>query len=123
LSKSKEVLVDEEATLSVIKNQEFVAIRATEKLWPVLTTMKDQLHDLVRDGLIQEKDFTDWKVPGQHRIPTPGLGEIVLFNSSFEMVSACLLLLFSSFPLLFWHFSEPLDSEHCPSSVSVCSSL
>jgi hypothetical protein len=31
-TKSKEVLVDEEASLSVIKNQEFVAMRAAEKL-------------------------------------------------------------------------------------------
>jgi hypothetical protein len=51
-SKSKEVLVDEEVSLSVIENQEFVAMRATEKLWPVPTTTEDQLRDLVRDGLI-----------------------------------------------------------------------
>jgi hypothetical protein len=58
-SKSKEVLVDEEASLSVIENQEFVAMRAVEKLWPIPTTAEDQLRDLVKDGLIQEKDFTD----------------------------------------------------------------
>jgi hypothetical protein len=51
-SKSKEVLVDEEASLSVIKNQEFVTMRDAEKLWPVLTTTEDQLRDLVSDGLI-----------------------------------------------------------------------
>jgi hypothetical protein len=62
-SKSKEALVGEEASLSVIENREFVAMRAMEKLWPVPTTMEDQLHDLVRDGLIQVKDFADWKVP------------------------------------------------------------
>jgi hypothetical protein len=44
--------VDEEASLSVIENQEFVAMRAAEKLWPVPTTMEDQLRDLVKDGLI-----------------------------------------------------------------------
>jgi hypothetical protein len=58
-SKSKEVLVDEEASLSVIENQEFIAMRAVEKLWPVPTTTEDQLRDLVKDGLIQEKDFTN----------------------------------------------------------------
>jgi hypothetical protein len=63
-SKSKEVLVDEEASLSVIENREFIAMRAVEKLWSVLTTIEDQLHDLVKDSLIQEKDFADWKVPG-----------------------------------------------------------
>jgi hypothetical protein len=31
-SKSKEVLVDKEASLSVIENQEFIAMRTTEKL-------------------------------------------------------------------------------------------
>jgi hypothetical protein len=40
-SKSKEVLVDEEASLSFIENQEFVAMRAVEKLWPVPTTTED----------------------------------------------------------------------------------
>jgi hypothetical protein len=63
-SKSKEVLVDEEASLSFIENQEFVAMRAAEKIWPVPTTTEDQLRDLVKDDLIQEKDLTDWKPSG-----------------------------------------------------------
>jgi hypothetical protein len=44
--------VDEEASLSVIENREFIAMRAMEKLWPVLTTTEDQLRDLVKDDLI-----------------------------------------------------------------------
>jgi hypothetical protein len=40
-SKSKGVLVDEEASLSIIKNQEFIAMRAMEKLWPAPTMMED----------------------------------------------------------------------------------
>jgi hypothetical protein len=63
-SKSKEVLVDEETSLSIIENQEFITMRAAEKLWPILTTMEDQLCELVNDGLIQEKDFADWKILG-----------------------------------------------------------
>jgi hypothetical protein len=51
-SKLKEVLVDEEASLSVIKNWEFITIRVAEKVWPVPTTIEDQLCDLVKDGLI-----------------------------------------------------------------------
>jgi hypothetical protein len=39
-------------------------MRAVEKLWPILTTMEDQLRELVNDGLIQEKDFADWKILG-----------------------------------------------------------
>jgi hypothetical protein len=51
-SKSKEALVDEETSLSMIENQEFVAIWATEKLWPVPTMMEDQLHELANYSLI-----------------------------------------------------------------------
>jgi hypothetical protein len=85
--------VDKEASLSVIENQEFIAMRAAEKLWLVPTTTEDQLCDLVKDDLIQE-DFADWKVLGQHRVPTPSPGEIVLLSLSFELASACLLLPF-----------------------------
>jgi hypothetical protein len=56
--------VDEEASLSFIENQEFVAMRAAEKIWPVPTTTEDQLRDLVKDDLIQEKDLADWKPSG-----------------------------------------------------------
>jgi hypothetical protein len=48
-SKSKEILVDEEVSLSVIENQDFVAMRATEKIWPSPSTMEDQLRELVSD--------------------------------------------------------------------------
>jgi hypothetical protein len=51
-SKSKEALVDEKASLSFIENQEFVAMRVAEKIWPVSSTTEDQLRDLVKDGLI-----------------------------------------------------------------------
>jgi ATP phosphoribosyltransferase regulatory subunit HisZ len=51
-SKSKEVLVDEEALLSIIENQDFVAIRALEKIWPSPSMTEDQLQELVGDGLI-----------------------------------------------------------------------
>jgi hypothetical protein len=40
-SKSKEVLVDEEASLSIIENQDFVAMRASKKIWPSPSTTKD----------------------------------------------------------------------------------
>jgi tRNA A37 threonylcarbamoyladenosine synthetase subunit TsaC/SUA5/YrdC len=33
-SKSMEVLVDAEEVLKVIENQEFIAMRATKKVWP-----------------------------------------------------------------------------------------
>jgi hypothetical protein len=36
-SKSKEVLVDEDVSLSVIENREFIAMRVAEMLWPVPT--------------------------------------------------------------------------------------
>jgi hypothetical protein len=58
-SKLKEVLVDEEVSLSVIENREFVAMRVVKNLWLVSTITEDQLCDMVSDGLIQEKDFID----------------------------------------------------------------
>jgi hypothetical protein len=51
--------------------------------------MEDQLRELVSDGLIQEKDFANWKILGQHRFPTPGPGDIVLFIS-FVQSGLCL---------------------------------
>ena len=44
--------MDEESSLSMIENQEFMAMRAAQKVWPAPTTSEDQLHELVGDGLI-----------------------------------------------------------------------
>ena len=52
VSKSQATFVDEETSLSVIENQEFMAMRATQKIWPALTMTKDQLCELVSDCLI-----------------------------------------------------------------------
>ena len=51
-SKSQAAFVVEESSLSVIENQEFVAMRAAQKAWPTPATTKDQLRELVSDGLI-----------------------------------------------------------------------
>ena len=51
-NKSQTAFVDEESSLSLIENQEFVAMWATQKVWPALTTTEDQLRELVSDGLI-----------------------------------------------------------------------
>jgi hypothetical protein len=88
-SKSKEVLVDEVEALKVIENQEFIAMRAMEKIWPSPTTTEDQLRELVSDGLIQDQGFADWKTPGEHRVPSPSPGEIILFVS-FILAGLCL---------------------------------
>ena len=40
-SKSQAAFVDEEASLSVIENQEFMAMRAAQKIWPAPTTTED----------------------------------------------------------------------------------
>jgi hypothetical protein len=80
-SKLKEVLVDEEEVLKVIENQEFIAMRTAKKIWPSPTTMEDQLRELASDGLIQHQGFAEWKTPGEHQVPFPSLGEIVLFVS------------------------------------------
>jgi hypothetical protein len=40
-SKSQATFEEEEASLSMIENQEFVAMRAAQKVWPALTMTKD----------------------------------------------------------------------------------
>ena len=65
----------------MIENQEFMAMRAAQKIWLAPTMTKDQLRELVSDGLIQSKDIADWRAPGEHRVPTLGPGEIILFVS------------------------------------------
>ena len=40
-SKSQAAFVDEESSLSMIENQEFVAIRAAQKAWPAPMTTED----------------------------------------------------------------------------------
>ena len=88
-SKSQTTFVDDEASLSMIENQEFMAMRAAQKVWPAPTTTEDQLHELVSDCLIQDKEIAEWRAPGQHQVPTLGSGEIVLFVS-FICAGLCL---------------------------------
>jgi hypothetical protein len=40
-NKSKEILVDEEVSLIVIENQDFIVMRAVEKIWPSSSMMED----------------------------------------------------------------------------------
>ena len=40
-SKSQAAFVDEESSLSVIENEEFVAMRVAQKAWPAPTTTED----------------------------------------------------------------------------------
>ena len=47
--------MDEESSLFVIENQEFMAMRVAQKVWLAPTMTEDQLHELAGDGLIQSK--------------------------------------------------------------------
>ena len=80
-NKSQAAFVDEESSLSLIENKEFVAMSAAQKVWPAPTTTEDQLHELVSDGLIQIKDIAEWRAPGEHQVPALGPGKIILFVS------------------------------------------
>ena len=88
-SKSQVTFVDEEASLSVIENQEFMAMRAAQKIWPAPTITEDQLCELVSDDLIQSKGIADWRAPDEHRVPALSPGEIILFVS-FICAGLCL---------------------------------
>jgi hypothetical protein len=56
---------------------------------------------LVGDGLIQEQGFTDWRTPGQHRVPALNPGEIVLFVA---FIRAGLFLQHFIFSIIFSNF-------------------
>jgi hypothetical protein len=116
-SKSKEILVDKEASLLIIKNQDFIAIRASEKVWPSPSTTKDQLRELVGDSLIQEQGFADWKTLGQHWVPARNPGEIVLFVS---FVRASLCLPASSFLHRFLQYFGVCLNHLTPNGVFTC---
>ena len=45
-NKSQAAFVDEESSLSLIENKEFVAMSAAQKVWPAPTTTEDQLREL-----------------------------------------------------------------------------
>jgi ABC-type xylose transport system substrate-binding protein len=67
VASSKRVIEeDEEQTLKVIKNKEFLAMRAAASAWLVPVTREEQLKELVDEGLLQEKELADWKVPSEH---------------------------------------------------------
>ena len=51
-SKSQAVFEDEEASISTIDNQEFVAMRAAANSWPAPSTKEEQLKELADEGLI-----------------------------------------------------------------------
>ena len=70
-NKSQAAFADEESSLSLIKNQEFMAMRAAQKVWSAPTMTEDQLRELVGDCLIQSKDIAEWRAPGEHRVPAP----------------------------------------------------
>jgi hypothetical protein len=70
---------DEEQILKVIENKEFLAMRAAASAWSVPVTKEEQLKELVDEGLLQEKELIDWKVPGEHWVPYLQPSEIVLF--------------------------------------------
>jgi hypothetical protein len=74
-NKEKVAEEDQEKTLAVIENQEFVAMRAATTARPAPST-KEELQELVDQGLIQEKNLADWRAPGEHYLNPR---EIILF--------------------------------------------
>jgi hypothetical protein len=89
-NKEKVVEEDQEKTLAVIENHEFVAMRAATIAWPAPSTKEEELQELADQGLIHEKNLADWRAPGEHQVPYLNPREIVLFLS-FIRASLCLL--------------------------------
>jgi hypothetical protein len=67
-SSSKKIIeVDEDQVLEVIKNKEFLAMRAATSAWPVPTTTEEQLRELADEGLIQDQG--SFRVESARRAP------------------------------------------------------
>lgn len=77
---SKEIFIlEDEKELASCQNPELVAMARIVKVFVDSTATQKQLEDLVAAGLIQEQAFSEWKLPGEHRVPELQPGEIVLF--------------------------------------------
>jgi hypothetical protein len=122
-SKSKEVLVDEEEALKVIENQEFIAMRVAEKIWPSPTTIEDQLRELVSDGLIQDQGLVIGRLLANIGFLSLALVRLFSLSPSSMLDSTSQHLLFSSFSLILWYFLKPPYPKRYPPSLSVRSSL
>ena len=78
-SKNKGKSVDEEASLKVIENTEFVAMRKMQRQLPKPSTSEAELDLLVAHGLLQEKCLSNFSGPGEHDVPSPTPNQSVLF--------------------------------------------
>lgn len=78
-AKGKSAEVDEEQTLDVINNPDFLKMRALQKDWPTPTTSEADLGLLVAHGLLQPKALSNYSLPGEHVVPTPSPDQSILF--------------------------------------------
>lgn len=105
---------DQEKTLDMIENQDFIAMKTAVKNRPAPTTKEAQLEELAALGLIQKKALAEWRAPGEHRVPVLNPGEIVLFVS---FVCAGLCLPDSSFLHHFLHYFSISLHDFTPNGV------
>ena len=70
---------DEERTLQVIQNPDFVKMRAMQKTWSAPTTTSMELDLLIAYGLLQMQALSGFMLPGEHLVPTPPPGHTILF--------------------------------------------
>jgi hypothetical protein len=69
---------------------------------------------LVSDGLIQDQGFAEWKIPGEHRVPSLSPSEIILFVS---FIRAGLCLPASSFLHRFLRYFDISLNHLTPNAI------
>lgn len=75
----KDSEVDEEQSLQVINNADFLKMRCLQKVWPTPMTTEMDLGLLVAQGLLPQKVFSNYELPGEHVVPTPSPDQAILF--------------------------------------------
>lgn len=57
--------VDEEQSLSVIENKDFLKMRSMQKVWPEPATTAEDLELLVERGMLQQQSLSYYELPGE----------------------------------------------------------
>lgn len=71
--------VDEEHSLGVIQNAEFIKMRTMQKEWSAPSTTQVELDLLVAHGLLKGQELSGYVLPREHVVPTPSPVQTVMF--------------------------------------------
>lgn len=78
-AKNKVIDSDEETSLEAIENVDFLKMRSLQKTWPAPTTTEAELDLLVAQGMLPERIYSNFELPGEHVVSSPSPDQTVLF--------------------------------------------